>query len=246
MRLKSAYREKSREISAEEIPKPEIKTDGAESDVTAVRIEAPESEDDPIVAVIGAVTEADASKYALLRQIESLRQSEELQRQHHAAMMAAQRPMTRDDRLEVWKAQGLSEKGAAFLSENPQMIDFAHVSAYAANEIMQSGIERDTPEYFEATRKNFEQAAAQAAQATAQAMPKIFRSTPAPEPAGPPSYVSAPVSRGEVGSYREPLPSQVKLSPEELQIATASGISPAEYARNKIRLAREKRTGQRQ
>ena len=83
------------------------------------------------------------------------------------------------------------------------------------------------------------------AQAGAQ-IPTFFQPPPAPEQPGPASYVSAPVSRGAVGGYREPSPSQVKLSPDELQIAAASGISATEYAKNKLRLAREKASGERQ
>lgn len=57
---------------------------------------------------------------------------------------------------------------------------------------------------------------------------------------------SAPVSRGEVGGYREPSPSQVRLTVEQKQIAAASGISDVQYAKNLLRLEREKRSGERQ
>ena len=57
---------------------------------------------------------------------------------------------------------------------------------------------------------------------------------------------SAPVSRGEVGGYREPSPSQVRLTLEQKEIARASGISETAYARNLLRLEREKRSGERQ
>ena len=71
---------------------------------------------------------------------------------------------------------------------------------------------------------------------------------PAPAPRTAASYVSAPVSRDVPGPDRERYgnPSRVTLSVDELQIAKASGISPAEYARHKLRLEAEKRAGGRQ
>jgi hypothetical protein len=54
------------------------------------------------------------------------------------------------------------------------------------------------------------------------------------------------VSRRDAGGYREPSPRSVKLSPAEQQIAAASGISDIEYARHKLRMEREKRSGERQ
>ncbi len=62
-----------------------------------------------------------------------------------------------------------------------------------------------------------------------------------------PSIYSAPASREvPTGGYREPSPSQVRLTPEEKETAEASGISATEYAKMKLRLEREKRAGQRQ
>ena len=64
---------------------------------------------------------------------------------------------------------------------------------------------------------------------------------PMPEPRPAPRY-SAPVSRTTPGGgYTRP--GEVTLSPEERQIARASGISDLEYARNKVRLAQEKALG---
>ena len=56
---------------------------------------------------------------------------------------------------------------------------------------------------------------------------------------------SAPVSRNESGapSSYTPSPSSVKLSPAEREIAAGAGMSDADYARNKLRLAKLKESG---
>lgn len=250
MRLKTAYR-KSHKIPAEEIPEPnipEIKIDGQKPEAeVGISGETEAEPEDVAAAAIGAATEADQAKYALVKQIEALRQSEELQRRQQMAM-AAQRPMSRDDRLEMWKAQGLSDKEANFLRDNPEMIDFPQVASHAAAEAMQAGHERDSEGYFKATEANFDRHMKQLkAQAAAQPTPQFFQPPPPPQPRTEASFVSAPVSRtAPAGGYREPSPSSVRLSPDELQIAANSGISPTEYARHKLRMEREKRMGIRQ
>ena len=79
--------------------------------------------------------------------------------------------------------------------------------------------------------------------------PEFFKPPPPKQPVQPSrsAYMSAPVSR-EVpdGIPRELKPSQVRLSPEEVEAARLSGISTVAYARNKLRLLREKASGQRQ
>ena len=71
-----------------------------------------------------------------------------------------------------------------------------------------------------------------------------------PSPAAPPdrsSLYAAPVSRtAPSGGYREPSAKSVRLSPIEQEIARGLKISDVEYAQGKLRLAREKATGERQ
>ena len=72
----------------------------------AASIESPETEVEPsntVAHAIEAAATADDAALALKRQVEALRQSEELQRQH-AAYMAAQRPPTREEKLALWEA----------------------------------------------------------------------------------------------------------------------------------------------
>jgi hypothetical protein len=67
-----------------------------------------------------------------------------------------------------------------------------------------------------------------------------------PDPA---AFMSAPVSRGEVGRFgrdHENNPSRVRLTVEEKALAKASGVSELEWARGKLRLQHELVTGQRQ
>jgi hypothetical protein len=52
--------------------------------------------------------------------------------------------------------------------------------------------------------------------------------------------VSAPVSRGAIGGYREPSPRQVKLTVE------AAGITETQYAQGKLKMLRERASGQRE
>jgi hypothetical protein len=58
--------------------------------------------------------------------------------------------------------------------------------------------------------------------------------------------VSAPVSRGAIGGYREPSPRQVKLTVEEQEIANAAGITETQYAQGKLKMLRERASGQRE
>ena len=120
----------------------------------------------------------------------------------------------------------------------------------AAAEALAAGIERDSPQFFQAVEEGF----AKRIEAMNQqpAAPPAAFSQPrsvAPSPAAPPdrsSLYAAPVSRtAPTGGYREPSPRQVRLSPAEVEIAKASGISEVEYSRNKLRMLRERAAGER-
>ena len=167
-------------------------------------------------------------------------------------MMAAQRPLTREQKLNFWRQWGLTEAEARLLEANPEMIDHSAITNHAAAQALQAGHERDSEEYFAAVKMNFEdQMKRQQAQAepAVQPTPKFFEppSQKAPAARSPAHIVSAPVSR-EVpsGGYREPRLNQVRLSLEEQEIARGLGISDTEYARGKLRLEKEKARGERQ
>lgn len=242
MRLKSAYREKAANIPSYEFHAPNIpivKHDGVEAEPDAViTAELPDS--DAADEYSRTVAQADDAALALKRQIAALQQSEQIQRQHQAQ---AQRPISPEEKLASWKSAGMPPGEEEFLRNNIDLVANDRLTAVAAAEASRLH-QRGTEAYMRAVRKNFDRLMAQGA---AQPTPQFFAVPPAPEPPGPGAYVSAPVSRETpTGAYREPSPSQVRLSAEERQIARASGISEVEYARNRLRLEREKRTGQRQ
>jgi hypothetical protein len=130
------------------------------------------------------------------------------------------------------------------------------LAAIAANQAAAQGHQPGSPDHQRATRQIFDrhlQAAANGAptqssppEPAVTESPEFFRPPAPPEPPSPASYVSAPVSRGEVGSYhREPSLSSVRLSPQEKEIARASGISETQYAANKLKMLREQASGER-
>jgi hypothetical protein len=212
---------------------------------------------DPVEATVAAiepVAPADEATLALQKQLADLKKSEALQREfaqrvaaQRAAQMAAQ-PPTREQKLEMWRQQGMSPADEKLLIENPQMIDFHDLTAVAAAQAAEQGHERDSEGHRAATLEAFHRLQGQQAQEqAAQPTPAFFAPKPAPSPAapGPASFVSAPVSR-TVPGYREPNPRSVRLSPEEQQIAAASGISDAAYAKLKLKMLRERAAGERE
>ena len=76
--------------------------------------------------------------------------------------------------------------------------------------------------------------------------PQFFAPAPAPARPATSHFVSAPVNREvPAGGNRTPElnPRQMTLSVEENEIAKASEISPVEYARNKMRMLKERAAG---
>jgi hypothetical protein len=161
-------------------------------------------------------------------------------------MAQRQQPMTR---VEFLRSQGLTEAEARFFDANESMMQNQQQASEAAAEALAAGIPRDSPEFFQAVEEGFAKRLDALNQRAAETpTPSFFAPRPAssPERPGPASYVSAPVSRGPIGGPREPSPRQVKLTPEEQQIAAASGISDVQYAANKLKMLRERASGQRE
>ena len=159
-------------------------------------------------------------------------------------------PAEPEARIALWRQHGLSADDASFLAAHLELAAEPHLCRLASDEAALHH-ERDTDDHRAATLEAFHRLQEQQAQATASpaATPEFFRPPPAPAPERPApasSFVSAPVSRGPIGGYREPSPRQVKLTGEEQQIARASGISDIEYARNKLKMLRERAAGERQ
>lgn len=191
--------------------------------------------------------DADDTSLALRKQLEALAHAERLRQQ--TAQMAPQ-PVTREQRLALWKQQGLSEAEVHFLKEHPEMIDNPVLTNQAAGEAIQSGHEKNSPAYWEAVKMNFrnhlDRMQAQTNNPATKPTPEFFRPPPSPAPPTRSHIVSAPVSRDVVGSNREPDPKRVTLSTEEAEVARAAGISAVDYAKGKLRLQREKAAGERQ
>ena len=241
MRTKTKYREINSENTPAEKELPvEAVIAPPEAPAVAVAVEPQPQPPAPV-----------AASEALSRQLDELKRSEELVRQRAAA---PQQPPTREQRLALWRQQGLSEAEAHFLQRHPLMIDHPEIASAASVEAMRAGHARDSEEYWKATEMNFnyhldrmrEQSAAAANPAT-QPTPEFFRPPPPPAPPTRSNIVSAPVSR-EVpsGRPREENPNRTTLSAEELAVAAASGITATQYAAGKLRLQREKLAGERQ
>jgi hypothetical protein len=242
MRTKTAYRDKPENIPAEnpEIPKPaiEIKHDGTPADVTTATREVPATEEE----YNKQVSDADQAKLALVRQIEELRKSELLQREHAIARAQAQvRPITREQKLHLWRSQGMSDAEDKFLQANPELIDDSQRTALAAAEAERQGHTRGTAEHMQTTKRIFHEHAAPPTNPIPET-PAFFE-PPASSPAAsnPGSLYAAPVSR-EGGGYRQSSNS-VTLTREDKEHARIAGVSEVEYARQKKKLAEMKASG---
>ncbi len=245
MKTKTAYRKGN--IPAEEPANtPEVKIDDQQIQPSATAHVEFTDEADPLVAIDTAIPdEPDSATLALQRQLQQLRESEELQRRQHQAAMQRAQHMTR---VEFLQSQGLTKTEAEFFDRHEDMMANQQQAGEAASEALAAGLERDSPEFFQAVEQNFaKRLDALNQRAAAQSAFFAPRSAPSPTPPDRSGMYSAPVSRGSVGTgYREPSPRQVKLTPEEQQIARASGISDVQYAANKLRMLRERASGERQ
>jgi hypothetical protein len=206
-----------------------------------------ESDASPNAAVAEALAKASTADEATLRlqrQIAALQHSEQLQRQ--AATMP-QRPPSREEKLAAWRRGGMSAEDERTLAEHPLMIDHHELTAVAAHEAAQQGHERGSDGHRQRTRELFDQHLARFRQAQAQLPaepPQFFQPPPPPEPRSAASFVSAPVSRGEVGGYREPSLRSITLSAEERALAQSLGLSETTYAKQKLEMLRKQRSGE--
>jgi hypothetical protein len=196
-----------------------------------------------------AALNADEAAQRLKEQIAAFNRAEEMQRQHQAAMMAMAQhvPVTREQKLDAWRSQGMTQAEEAFLNQHPEMVDHPQVLTAAIGTTMRSGVSRDAPEFFDKVKSNFNFHLRRFQQQAAAQSPEFFRPPPTPAPARPTSasYVSAPVSRDVPSVERSARPpSKVTLSAEELEAARFSGVSPETYAKNKLRLMSAKARGE--
>jgi hypothetical protein len=220
------------------------------------------------------VIKADEAAERLKQLIRAIDQSRHLNQHYAQAQAAqvqqAPLPSTREGRLELWEAQGLPKDEIKFLrTQAPEMIDNPELAAFASAEATQQGFQRGTQAYMERTRELFhdhlrhlQQAqtanAAQPVQPTndepaMESTPKFFQPQPAlaslprrQEPSRR-SIVSAPVSRQTTATLGEDFErnrGQVHLSAAEGEAARISGITPAEYAKQKLKMLEAKARGE--
>jgi len=181
----------------------------------------------------------------LRRQIQHLRDSERAQHEHAMRIQAAQmaqraQPQTR---VQFLRSQGLTKAEAEFFDSREDMMANQQQASQAAAEALAAGIERDSPQFFEAVEEGFAKRLDALNQRPAAETPTPAFRQPVSERPGPASYVSAPVSRHAAGSPREQSPSSMRLSPAEIEMARIAGISDVEYARQKQKLAQAKANG---
>jgi hypothetical protein len=258
VKTKTAYRPKNIPV---ETPAPSVPVDDERIQPSATTsIEFTNNKTDPAVAVVSAdeYPQPDEATLALQKQLADLRKSEQMQREfatHVAVQRAAQAapaptlPAEPEDRIALWRQQGLTPGDADFLAAHLELAAEPDLTRLASDEAAQHH-ERDTDAHRAATLEAFHRLQGQQAQTRTATDPAGFFEPPEParSPAAPDraALYSAPVSRtASPGSYREPSPRSVKLSPAEQQIAAASGISDIEYAKNKMRMLRERAAGER-
>jgi hypothetical protein len=259
-RLKTQYRQNSNtDIPPDDLPAdiPESQINGTEAALVEAATAAHEPVAEPapdVEAVAKAEAEAaqaDRAKFALLRQIEAMKRAEQVQRQQHLEYQRVAlngQPLSRDEKLEQWRQQGLTAREALFLREHPTMIDHPEVASFAANAALAAGLERDTDRYWQAVTENFDKAMSHLkAQAEArEPTPDFFR---APEVKPKPvrsaaHFVSAPVSREIPSGTGTRSPSKVTLNAQHLEAAKIAGVSPTEYARQLLKLNEMKQSGE--
>lgn len=256
MRLKTRLKKSDAEVNVITSPDP----------VLDQAVEVPP----PAEAQAEAASEAEAAEI-LRHQMESLKRAESHQRE--AAQQQPQQPtleQLRAERLNQWKSQGLPEADARFMESHPAMIDYPALTQIAVNQVIQSGHVPGGEGFHSAVAAAFDGhmaqmqrmakpvAAAGESAGDASGAPSRTLETPVTaalevpamsDPSDRSSIVSAPVSRNAPSASYSGIaqdPSQVRLSPEEVAVAKASGISLTEYARNKLRLQREVAEGHRQ
>lgn len=169
----------------------------------------------------------DDATEALARQIGSMRQSETVQQQAQAMQAAAQR------RTE-------------WLAATPGARDHIHDLGHIHQAALDSGLIDTSPEYFkflEDQAASLPRPAAEAATHLAEEMHQRAAHDPEPPPPGRVAY-SAPVSRDVPGSNGKRTPGKITLTPQQVEAARISGVSPEEYAKQMLRKAQMVASGE--
>jgi hypothetical protein len=206
----------------------------------AVQAEPPVASPDVVMSIdTDTALSGDDPSDALQKQINALRNSEQIQRQQseHATQVA---------RL------------TALIGQNPDMIQNPMLLQMAANEVEREGhnLPLHSDEFFHKVKANFEGRMRRLNEPddlplkpSIEPAPKFFE-VPEPKPRSNPSMYSAPVSREVPGSSREATEiasgrasSRVTLSIEQKDMARRLGQTEREYAEGLLELRRRKSEG---
>jgi hypothetical protein len=239
--LKSAYREKSPNKSAEEI-KPSEKIEVA----PVIRHESDSPPNEAVREAIAKADVADESTLRLRQQLDSLTHSEGLQRRHQTAAAAAQQQQQQV--LQYWRQNGLDER---YLREHPELV--LRLTDLAGHQAAQQGHQPGSAEHTEAAKAIFHRNLAHLEHTAAtpppaapapQPTPEFFRPPPPPPEPDRTAMYSAPPSRQTASNgYREDTPRSVRLSAEQREAARLAGIDEVTYARNWLRMKRGQSDG---
>jgi hypothetical protein len=153
---------------------------------------------EPSVAVVSAdeYPQPDEATLALQKQLADLKKSEQMQREYAQHMaQQTQRPLSREEKLAAWRANGGDEGDISFLESHPEMVDRHDVTVIAAEEAAQHH-QRGTEAHRAATLEAFRRLQGQQAQAPPAATDPagFFRPEPSRSPAVP--------DRGRVSTAR--------------------------------------------
>jgi hypothetical protein len=262
MKMKTGYRPKKPEVEIPLPNNPAVAPDIPPQPEAKFDTPAVEEKAEPPIA---PEPPKDEAAEALKKALAAEQRAAEYQRQMQQCAAQMAQPPAREQLLEQWRQQGMSETNLRFLVDNPELIDGWQLTVHAAQAATQQGHELDSDAHRQATRQIFHQYLEQIqAHAQAQAQPNGNGATPAPltepqpmppneqprrqqQPAPRPSLYSAPPSRDVPGSgYRSDFaddPKSVRLTPDHLEAARIAGVTPEVYAKNLLKMERMKRDG---
>jgi hypothetical protein len=177
------------------------------------------------------LTPADETGEALRKQIDALRQSEELQKQYSDAV-------TRQNQLAIESAKRRNE----WLEQTPGAKDHVAELNVLHGAALQAGLADSSPAYFQFLEQQLASLPNQSAHAEhlVKEMQERIPPPPPPRPERGP-IVSAPVSRQVPGTPQ--YSNRITLSMEQKEFAKIAGISEVEYARQLMKLNQMKMDG---
>lgn len=148
-------------------------------------------------------------------------------------------PRTPVDPVEALASQ-LSPRSASWVRAHPEFARDAHKyeQMIAAHQLAKArGYKEDTDEYFGSIEKTLDLVPTQSANGRHTADDPLAEAASVATGGRQSTPAAAPVSRNSSGNGSRP--NVVRLSADEVEIAENMGMTPEEYARNKVALKRE-------